>query len=113
MFDKTIKLKLKSLEDFVESQEERISALENDYNEFLEWKKMRDANQKAAATMGHFYITADDTAMLEKLIQEVNKDPDLAVLMTTANGTTLTLRTHPQPKFSGSVAQFNGLGEED
>ena len=112
MFNSKLKLQIKSLEEFVESQEERLSALENDYKEFLEWKKMRDANEKAAATLGHFYIAADDTAILERLIQEVNKDPDLAVLMTTAQGTTLSLRTHPQPKFNGNVARFIGLGEE-
>ena len=112
MFNSKLKLQIKSLEEFVESQEERLSALENDYKEFLEWTKMRDANEKAAATLGHFYIAADDTAILERLIQEVNKDPDLAVLMTTAQGTTLSLRTHPQPKFNGNVARFNGLGEE-
>ena len=88
-----------------------LAKLQEDYKEYLEWKRMRDANEKAAATMGHFYISADDTAMLERLIQEVNKDPDLAILMTTAQGTTLTLRSHPQPKFNGNVARFNGLGD--
>lgn len=112
MFNKKLKLRIKSLEDFVESQEERLSSLEKDYTEFLEWKKMRDANEAAAATLGHFYISADDIAMLERLIQETNKDPDLAVLMTTAQGTTVSLRSWPQPKFNGNVAHFNGLGEE-
>ena len=112
MFNKQLKAEIQGLKAILMDQENRLSKLEKDYDDFLEWKKMRDANERAAATMGHFYITADDTAMLEKLIKEVNKDPDLAVLMTTANGTTLTLRTHPQPKFRGGVSQFNGLGEE-
>lgn len=93
---KDIKLRIKSLEDFVLSQEEQLSSLKSDYNDYLEWRKMRDANAKAAATMGHFYISAEDSALLERLIQEVNKDPDLAVLLTTAQGTTLTLRSYPK-----------------
>lgn len=113
MFFKDIKLKIKSLESFAELQEERLSSLEKDYAEFLEWKKMRDANEEAAAKLGHFYITADDTALLERLIQEVNKDPDLAVLLTTAQGTTLTLRSHPQPKMTASTINYGKYAEEE
>ena len=74
---------------------------------------MRDANEEAAANMGHFYITADDSTLLERLIQEVNKDPDLAVLLTTAQGTTLTLRSHPQPKMTSSTINYGKFAEEE
>lgn len=111
MFDKDVKLRLVNVEDFLSLLDSKFTRLEKDWDEFIEWKKMRDANKEAAAKQGHFYISADDVALLEKLIQEVNNDPDLAVIMTTAQGTTLTLRTHPQPKLN-VFTQFNGLGEE-
>ena len=113
MFDKSIKLEVAAIKSTVEEMMAEIAAFKEDYEDFLEWKKMRDANEKAAATQGHWYISAKDAALIEKCIQEINKDPDLAALLTSAEGTTLTLRSHPQPKFSGGVSQFNGLGEED
>jgi hypothetical protein len=84
-----------------------------DWDEYIEWKKMRDANAETAAKIGHFYITADDSALLERLIQEVNKDPDLAVLLTTAQGTTLTLRSHPQPQVRDSLVNYSKYSEEE
>jgi len=109
-----LKLEVLAIKNTVEEMMGELAKLQEDYKDFLEWKKMRDANEKAAATLGHFYISADDTAMLEKLIQEVNKDPDLAVLMTTAQGTTLSLRSHPQPKQrSLSVTNYNKFTEEE
>ena len=51
--------------------------------------------------------------MLERLIQEVNKDPELAVLLTTAQGTTLTLRSHPQPKQSLNLANYGKFNENE
>lgn len=112
MFNKQLKAEIQGLKAILMDQENRLIKLEKDYDDFLEWKKMRDANERAAATQGHWYISAKDAALIEKCVQEINKDPDLAVLLTSAEGTTLTLRSHPQPKFSGSVTQFNGLGEE-
>ena len=97
MFNKRTEAEIEMLKSTLEDQEIRLNNLEEDYSDYLEWRKMRDANEKAAATQGHFYINADDIAMLEKFIQEVNKDPDLAVLMTTPQGTTLSLRAHKQP----------------
>ena len=109
-----LRLEIAAIKNTVEEMMGELAKLQEDYKDFLEWKKMRDANEKAAATLGHFYISADDTAMLEKLIQEVNKDPDLAVLMTTAQGTTLSLRSHPQPKQrSLSVTNYNKFTEEE
>ena len=117
MFGSNDKKRLAILENYIGEQftefGERLDNLEKDWSEFIEWKKMRDANKEAAAKQGHFYISANDVALLEKLIQEVNNDPDLAVMMTTAQGTTLTLRTHPQPKLNMSyLPGFNGIGEE-
>ena len=106
MFDKELKREIKEIKGV-------LSNMISDWDDYLEWKKMRDANRMSAEKQGHFYITADDTALLEKLIQETNKDPDLAVLLTTAQGTTLTLRSHPQSYNYSSKKTFNGLGEED
>lgn len=86
----------KQLKDEINYLKEIIEPIMKDWDEFLEWKKTVTANRETAASTGRFYISADDAAVLERLIQEVNKDPDLAVLMTTAQGTTLSLRTHPQ-----------------
>ena len=113
MFNRELKLEVLAIKNTVVEMMHELSKLQKDYKDFLEWKKMRDANEKAAATLGHFYITADDTAMLEKLIQEVNKDPDLAVLMTTAQGTTLSLRSHPQPQKSIKVTNYNKFTEDE
>lgn len=113
MFNKELKLEIAAVKNTVEEMMGELAKLQEDYKEYLEWKKMRDANADAAAKMGHFYITADDLAMLEKFIQEVNKDPDLAVLMTTPQGTTLSLRSHPQPKQSIKVTNYNKFNEEE
>lgn len=109
MFNKQVKAEIQGLKAILMDQEDRLSKLEEDYDDFLEWKKMRDANAEAAAKQGHFYISADDTALLERFIQEVNRDPDLAILMTTAGGTTVSLRTHPHPESKYSFAhKFEG-----
>lgn len=114
MFNNELKLEVLAIKNTVEEMMGELSKLQEDYKEYLEWKKMRDSNEKAAATLGHFYITAEDSALLERLIQEVNKDEDLAVLLTTAQGTTLTLRSHPQPKQKSlSVTNYNKFTEEE
>lgn len=113
MFNNELKQEVASIKKKFGKMSAEISELKEDYNDFLEWKKMRDANEKAAATLGHFYITADDSALLERLIQEVNKDPDLAVLLTTAQGTTLTLRSHPQPQIKDSLINYRKYTEEE
>lgn len=107
-----LKSEIETIKKFIEEDEVELAELKENYDDFLEWKKMRDANEKAAATQGHWYISAKDAALIEKCIQEINKDPDLAVLLTSAEGTTLSLRSHPQPRFNGNVIKFNGLGEE-
>jgi phage shock protein A len=114
MFEsKQLKLEIAAIKNTVEEMMTEIAELKKDYNDYLEWKKQRDANEKAAATQGHWYISSKDAALIEKCIQEINKNEDLCALLTSAEGTTLSLRVHPQPKFNGSVARFNGLGEED
>ena len=93
----------------VDEMTAEIANLKKDYGDYLEWRKMRDANEETAAKQGHFYISADDTALLERFIQEVNRDPDLAILMTTAGGTTVSLRTHPHTESKYSFAhKFEG-----
>lgn len=113
MFNNELKQEVAAIKKKTVKMAAEISELKEDYNDFLEWKKMRDANAEAAAKMGHFYITADDSALLERLIQEVNKDPDLAVLLTTAQGTTLTLRSHPQPQIKDSLINYRKYTEEE
>lgn len=113
MFNNELKQEVASIKKKTVKMASEIAELKEDYNDFLEWKKMRDANAEAAAKMGHFYITADDSALLERLIQEVNKDPDLAVLLTTAQGTTLTLRSHPQPQIKDSLINYRKYTEEE
>ena len=113
MFNNELKSEVKAIKNTVEEMMIEIASLKEDYNEYLEWRKMRDANEKTAATMGHFYITADDSALLERLIQEVNRDPDLAVLLTTAQGTTLTLRSHPHPQMTSSTINYGKYAEDE
>ena len=113
MFNNNLKKEIKAIKNTVEELMKDIAELKKDYNEYLEWKKMRDANEEAAAKLGHFYITADDSALLERLIQEVNKDPDLAVLLTTAQGTTLTLRSHPRPQIKDNFIDYSKYSEEE
>ena len=108
-----LKSEIETIKKFIEDDEAELAELKENYAEFLEWKKMKTANEEAAAKMGHFYISADDVAMLEKFIQVVNKDPDLAVLMTTPQGTTMSLRSHPQPKQSIKVTNYNKFNEEE
>lgn len=111
MFNKKLKLEVKALRLRVEKMSAEIAKFKDDWYDYLEWKKMRDANEQAAAKLGHFYITADDSALLERLIQEVNKDKDLAVLLTTAQGTTLTLRSHPQPQVRDNTINYKRFAE--
>lgn len=84
----------RKLNETILSLESRISALEN--SGFAEWKAKQEANADLAAKEGYFYLTSEaDTILLERLIQEVNKDPDLAVMIRTSDGATLTLRSYP------------------
>ena len=111
MFNDGLKLEVLAIKKTVEEIMTEMAKFKEDYDEYLEWKKMRDANEETAAKLGHFYITADDSALLERLIQEVNKDPDLAVLLTTAQGTTLSLRSHPQPQIKDSLVNYKRFAE--
>ena len=112
MFNKELKLEVEAIKNTVEELMGEVASLKEYYNDYLEWCKMRTANAEAAKKQGHFYISAEDTALLERFIQEINHDPDLAVLMTTAGGTTVSLRTHPHPESKSSFAhKFEG-GEE-
>lgn len=111
--NKKLKREIEAIKKTVEELKGELVVLKADYHDYLEWCKMRNANEKAAATLGHFYITADDSALLERLIQECNKDKDLAVLLTTAQGTTLTLRSHPQPQVRDSMINYRKYSEEE
>lgn len=110
---KELEISFKALQQIVKRLTADNAKFKAGWDEYLEWRKMRDANEETAAKLGHFYITADDTALLERLIQEVNKDPDLAVLLTTAQGTTLTLRSHPQPQVKDNFINYKKYAEEE
>lgn len=110
MFDNKLKLEIKALQKKVEKMTVEIAKFKVDWDEYTEWKKMRDANEKAAAKMGHWYISANDAALIEKCIQEINKDEDLCALLTSAEGTTLSLRVHRQPN-SNNASFLNLIGK--
>lgn len=79
--------------------------------EFLQWRKMERANREAAAKVGHFYLSSrTDTILLEKVIREINDNPDLTALFRTSDGTTLSLRVHPheEVRHNTSLSRFNG-----
>lgn len=113
MFNKELKAELKALKDLYVQVQDKLDALLEDYDSYLEWRKMADANEASAVKQGKFYIRSSDIALLEKFIQEVNKDPDLAILMTTPEGTTLTLRSHPQISKINKSTNYGKYSEEE
>lgn len=100
--NKELKLEIKALQKKVEKMSAEIAKFKADWDEYLEWKKQSTANEQAAAKMGHWYISANDAALIEKCIQEINKDEDLCALLTSAEGTTLSLRVHRQPNINNA-----------
>lgn len=113
MLFKELREEIKTLKELYVTTNNKLDELTEDYENYLEWKKMADANSSSAAKQGKFYIRSSDIALLEKFIQEVNKDPDLAVLMTTAEGTTLTLRSYPQSNKVTKSINYNKYSEEE
>lgn len=119
MFDKKTKqlqAELESAKALVLEQESRLNELEIrvkelESPEYYEWKSMAIANKEKAGKVGHFYLNSKtDTLLLEQIISEINKDPDLCALLTTSDGTTLSLRVHPQP-IKSTIKQFDGIGD--
>lgn len=110
---KQLKLEIEAVKSTVEGLMSEIASLKEDYDDFLEWKKMRDANEAAAAKMGHWYVSATDAALIEKCIQEINKQEDLCALLTNSQGSTLSLRVHPQPKLNSSSVNYGRYAEEE
>lgn len=79
--------------------------------EFLQWKKMTKANERAAKQMNYFYLNSKaDTILLEKVISEINKNEDLTALFRTSDGCTLSLRVSPraQQTSASTMSKFNG-----
>lgn len=109
---KELLLEVKELQLKVKKLTADNAKLKENYYDYLEWKKMRDANEETAAKMGHWYISANDAALIEKCIQEINRDEDLCALLTSAEGTTLSLRVHRQPNaknasFLNLIGKYN------
>ena len=109
---KKLEAELKALQLIVERLTADNAKFEADWDEYTEWKKMRDANEETAAKLGHWYISANDAALIEKCIKEINKDEDLCALLTSAEGTTLSLRVHRQPNaknasFLNLIGKYN------
>lgn len=93
------KKELASLRAYIEIMEKRLSALEEDWEEYSDWKKMKDANENAARKEGYFFLNSKaDTVLLEKVISEINANEDLTALFRTSDGATLSLRVHKQPQ---------------
>lgn len=119
MFNDRLKLEVKAITEELKHTKDGLNRLARiikelsaDWDEYLEWKKMRDANEETAAKMGHWYISANDAALIEKCIKEINKDEDLCALLTSAEGTTLSLRVHRQPNaknasFLNLIGKYN------
>lgn len=113
-----IKAYVLALEERVETQAKLIKAQDKKIKElldpkFYEWKTMSIANEKSAAKQGHWYLNSKtDTQLLEQIISEINKNEDLCALLTTSDGTTLSLRVHSQPKETNRT-YMNFSGEEE
>lgn len=98
MFGNKIKLELKTLQTMYLDLEEKYNKLQETINsqEWLDTWHQYLANKEVAEKSMQFQLTSQtDTQLIEKVIQECNKDPDLAVILRTADGTTLTLRSYP------------------
>lgn len=92
--------------------EERINYLESliDLDSFESYNTQYNKNKETANKEGLFYLSSKtDTQLLEKVISEINKNEDLTALFRTADGATLSLRVHPQPKMStvSSLSKFD------
>lgn len=110
MFKKEIKTEINALKLWLSELETKVNELLSP--EYFEWKSMAAANKEAAAKQGHWYLNSKtDTQLLEQIISEINANEDLCALLTTSDGTTLSLRVHPQPKSihsRSSLMNFNG-----
>lgn len=105
------KKEIRDLRTYIEIMEKRLTALEEDWEEYADWKKAKEANREAAAKEGYFFLNSKaDTVLLEKVISEINNNEDLTALFRTSDGATLSLRVHKQPinELSKSVMEkFN------
>ena len=85
-----------------------------DIDDYKEWKRMSDANRENAAKQGHWYLNSKtDVLLLEQVISEINKNEDLCALLTTADGTTLSLRVHSQPNKQNKSTNYSKYSEEE
>lgn len=95
---KKLELEIKALQAAYCELEEKYNKLQETINsqEWLDLWHQYTANKDVANNSQQFQlISKADTVLLEKIIQTVNKDPTLAVLLRTADGSTLTLRSYP------------------
>lgn len=116
---KELKSENEALKVMLLEQNGKINTLEAEMKEMLtdeyfEWKSQYEANKKTAGKQGYFFLNSKaDTILLEKVISEINNNEDLTALFRTADGTTLSLRVHPQPRMNTGIKPFTGEGEED
>lgn len=117
MFGKLLKAEIAGLKAYIIDLESRLQNIENNVKElqspeYYEWKSMALANKESAAKQGHWYLNSrTDTQLLEQIISEINNNEDLCALLTTSDGTTLSLRVHPQPN-NKSFKHMNFDGDE-
>lgn len=111
MFNKELKQEIKAVKNTVEELMTEIASLKEDYKDYLEWRKMRDANAEAATKQGHFFLNSKaDVNLLEQVISEINRNEDLCALFTTSDGATLSLRVHKQPN-NNNTSFMNLIGK--
>lgn len=114
-----LKLEIKTLQALYLELEDKYNKLREIVNsqEWLDSWHQYLANREVANESMQFQLTSKtDTQLLEKVIQECNKDPDLAVILRTADGTTLTLRSYPvqlNNKIKSAMSRFDNNKEEE
>lgn len=107
----------------IETLQEAYCDLETKYNELLETVNSQEwldswhqylANREVAGKSMQFQLTSKtDVQLLERIIQQCNTDPDLAAMLRTADGTTLTLRTYPVELNNKIRSSMNKFAEDE
>lgn len=110
---KRLELEIKTLQAMYCELEGKYNKLQETINsqEWLDlWHQYLANKDTAGASMQFQLISKADVLLLEKVIQECNKNEDLAAMLRTSDGQVLTLRTYPveiNNKIKSAMAKFN------
>lgn len=114
---------IKNIKKEIESLKDSYCELEAKYNELQEtinsqewldtWHQYLANRDVAGKSMQFQLMSKTDVQLLEYVIQQCNRDPDLAVLLRTADGAILTLRSHPQPQVKDSLIDYRKYSEQE